>query len=83
MTIFIIYLALKNVGLNNEAKRVKNKYLKTVEHQFELTGCLWEKYDARDGSIINVEYDAPPFMGWTASTYQLFFSQDEKLLKII
>lgn len=82
-TIFIIYLALKNVGLNNEAKRVKNKYLKTVEHQFELTGCLWEKYDARDGSIINVEYDAPPFMGWTASTYQLFFSQDEKLLKII
>ena len=72
---FIIFLAMLNVGAINEAKRVMDKYMATIEKQFKLTGLLWEKYDARDGSIMNVEYDAPPFMGWTASTYQIFATE--------
>ena len=71
-TTFIVFLALLNVGEKENAKRVMDKYMSTIEKQFELTGLLWEKYDARDGSIMNVEYDAPPFMGWTASTYEIF-----------
>ena len=86
-TTYIVYLALLNVGATKETKRVMNKYMSVIEKQFELTGLLWEKYDARDGSIMNVEYDAPPFMGWTASTYQIFATQgmDIKLpyIKII
>ncbi len=71
-TTFIVFLALLNVGDKEDAKRVMDKYMSTIEKQFELTGLLWEKYDAKDGSIMNVEYDAPPFMGWTASTYEIF-----------
>ena len=71
-TTLIVFLALLNVGAIEEAKRVMNKYMSTIEKQFKLTGLLWEKYDARDGSIMNVEYAAPSFMGWTASTYEIF-----------
>lgn len=71
-TTFIVYLALLNVGDKEDAERIMKKYMSTIEKQFEKTGLLWEKYDARDGSIMNVEYDAPPFMGWTASTYEIF-----------
>ena len=45
--------------------------------QFNKTGLLWEKYDARTGDIMNVEYDAPPFSGWAASTYGLFASSKD------
>lgn len=71
-TTFIIFLAMLNIGAKEEAKRTMDKYMSTIEKQFKDTGLLWEKYDARDGSIMNVEYDAPPFMGWTASTYEIF-----------
>lgn len=74
-TTYVIYSALLNVGAKEDADRIAKKYMEVVEKQFEKTGCLWEKYDARDGSIMNVEYDAPPFMGWTASTYQIFATQ--------
>ena len=79
--VLIAYIALQNVGLEKDAERIKKKYLDVVEKQFELTGSLWEKYDARDGTILNAEYNAPPFMGWTAATYQLF-SIENQLIKI-
>ena len=81
-TTYLTYVALKNVGADLEASRVREKYLNVIRKQFELTGKLWEKYDARDGSIMNIEYDAPPFFGWTASTYQLFYQPDNELIKI-
>ncbi len=31
-----------------------------------------KKNNVRDGSIMNIEYDAPSFMGWTSSTYEIF-----------
>lgn len=82
-TTYLTYVALKNVGADLEASRVREKYLNVIRKQFELTGKLWEKYDARDGSIMNIEYDAPPFFGWTASTYQLFYQPDNELIKIL
>lgn len=71
-TAFIAVLALINVGATLDAERIIKKYLSTIEKQFEATSLLWEKYNARDGSIMNIEYDAPSFMGWTASTYEIF-----------
>ena len=75
-TAFIVYLALINVGAFEDAKRIADKYMKTIEKQFDSTGSLWEKYDARNGSIMNIEYSAPKFMGWTAAAYQIFETQD-------
>ena len=75
-TNYIAFLACLNCGLTKEARYTIEKFKNTVKTQFEKTGCLWEKYDGRDGSIMNVEYSAPPFMGWTASTYQIFATFD-------
>ena len=75
-TNYIAFLACLNCGLTKEARYTIEKFKNTVKTQFEKTGCLWEKYDGRDGSIMNVEYNAPPFMGWTASTYQIFATFD-------
>lgn len=74
-TTLIAYAALKNVGAFEEAKRIKEKYMAVIEKQFLKTGRLWEKYNALDGSIMNVEYAAPPFMGWTAAAYQIFANE--------
>ncbi len=76
-TTLMAYLALKNVGALKEAQRIKEKYMETIERQFLKTGRLWEKYNALDGSIMNVEYVAPPFMGWTAAAYQIFANEKE------
>lgn len=76
-TTLIIYKALKNVGAFEEANRIKEKYMAILEEQFKKTGRLWEKYNALDGSIMNVEYAAPPFMGWTAAAYQIFATEKE------
>lgn len=76
-TTLLIYMALKNVGAKAEAKRIKDKYMAAIEKEFEKTGKLWEKYSALDGSIMNVEYAAPPFMGWTAAAYQIFANEKE------
>ena len=82
-TTYLTYVALKIVGADLKASRVREKYLNVIRKQFELTGKLWEKYDARDGSIMNIEYDAPQFFGWTASTYQFFYQPDNELIKIL
>ena len=71
-TTLIVVLSLLNVGAIKDAERIINKYMSVVEKQFKITGLLWEKYDSRDGSIMNAEYDAPPFLGWTAAVYEIF-----------
>lgn len=75
-TTLLAYTALKNCKMDADAERIKQKYMETVEKQFENTNELWEKYDARDGSVMNAEYNAPPFMGWTAAAYQIFAEQE-------
>ena len=75
----IVYASLINVGAFTEANRIKDKFMLTIEDNFKKTGKLWEKYDSRTGEISNVEYNSPPFMGWTAACYQLF-AQNEKII---
>ena len=64
------YMALKNVGLIDDAKRIAQKYVGTIDEDFAKTGRLWEKYDAvRGGMGVSTEYDTPEMMGWTAGVY--------------
>ena len=38
---------MKSVGLVADAKRIAEKYVKTIEDNFKTTGRLWEKYNAK------------------------------------
>lgn len=74
--VYFAYLAFKNLGLKEEAKMVKEKYMNTVETVYQRTGKLYEKYDSLTGDIaVNKEYDTPAMMGWTAGIYD-FLSDD-------
>lgn len=76
----MVYTALKNTGLIDEAKRIAEKYVKNVGDCFEKTGRLWEKYNAVDGGIgQSAEYETPEMMGWTAGVY-VYFSEELKRL---
>lgn len=66
----MMYMALKNVGLIEDAKRIARKYIGTIDEDFAKTGRLWEKYDAvRGGMGVSNEYATPEMMGWTAGVY--------------
>lgn len=81
-TTYIVYRALINVGLNNDADRIAEKYIAAVERNFYETGRIWEKYDASNGQVAKTsEYDTPEMMGWSAAIYR-FFVEREKALKI-
>lgn len=70
---YITYLALRNTGLAEEAKRIASKYVETVDKVFEKTGSLWEKYDSAQGDVAySREYETPKMMGWTAGIYLYF-----------
>ena len=72
----ITYKALKELGLENDAKRIANKYIKTVDNNFIKTGKLWEKYDAVNGEVgQSTEYETPEMMGWTAGVYVYFCNE--------
>ena len=76
----IIYKALKEIGLIDDAKRVAQKYMHTIDEEFKKSGRLWEKYDAvRGGMGVSSEYDTPEMMGWTAGVYVYF---DEELKRL-
>lgn len=76
--VYFAYVGLKRVGLIEEAERIAKKYLNTVEQCFEQTGSLWEKYDAKQGSVsVTQEYETPAMMGWTAGVYR-FLDEDMK-----
>lgn len=68
-----VYFACKGlarIGLEDDARRIAEKYCKTVEKCFDETGLLWEKYDASEGSVSTTqEYETPAMMGWTAGIY--------------
>ena len=77
----IIYKALKELGLYDDAKRIAQKYNKTIDDNFIKTGRLWEKYDAVSGGIgQSAEYETPEMMGWTAGVY-VFFDEELKRFK--
>lgn len=72
---YIAYLALKNTGNYGQAELIRSQYMANVESNFETTGQLWEKYNAKDGTVSKtIEYETPPMMGWTAAIYEFFYS---------
>lgn len=74
--VYFTYIGLRNLGLNEDATRIAKKYIKTVRDNFEKTGELWEKYDARNGSIASTdEYQTPSMLGWTAGVYSFLIKE--------
>lgn len=75
-TTYMVYIALMNVGLKEDARRIAKKYQDAVAINFETTGKIFEKYDARDGSIaVTSEYETPEMMGWSAAIYRVFHEE--------
>lgn len=74
--VYFAYVGVKRIGLVEDANRIAEKYLHTVESCFEQTGALWEKYDAENGSVsVTKEYETPEMMGWTAGVYRFLKEQ--------
>lgn len=77
-TVYIAYLALKNVKAYKEANELKHKYIKTIEKVYKESNQLWEKYDPVNGDIAhNDEYVTPPMLGWTAGVYEYFYMEKD------
>lgn len=78
--VYFAFKALKRLGLYAEAKRIAEKYLHTVEENFQKTGRLWEKYDAVNGGIgQSAEYETPEMMGWTAGVWVYLYQELQSL----
>ena len=74
----LAYMGLKNIGLDDDAKRIASKYVNVAKNIFDETDRLWEKYDALTGKIaVTSEYATMPMMGWTAAAYR-YFVEEEK-----
>ncbi len=66
----IVIQGLRRYGYEDDALRIARKYVDTVDHAFERTGHLWEKYNVVTGDVsASLEYDTPPMMGWSAGVY--------------
>ena len=76
----LMYRALKELGMIEDAKRIAQKYVGTIDADFVKTGRLWEKYDAvRGGMGVSTEYDTPEMMGWTAGVYVYFCEELKRM----
>ena len=64
---------LLKYGYKDKALEIAQKYTALVEHNFEETENLWEKYNVVDGSInVAQENDhkkMPAMLGWSAGVY--------------
>ena len=74
---YIAYVACKNYGYDDLAKKVAETYIKLLDENFAQTGNLWEKYDGLTGKVANADYNAPKMMGWTAGVYMYFCAQSK------
>jgi len=62
--------ALDRYGFKADARRIAEKYVRTVIANYEKTGDLWEKYNVVTGTTEVVdEYKMPRMVGWTAGTF--------------
>lgn len=67
---YVSVAAAINVGDEDAAKRIAEKYIRILDEIFERTGALYEKYDVVTGKIgIGEEYGTPEMLGWTAGIY--------------
>lgn len=66
----ILTEALDKYNYEEDAKRIRSKYVNIVYDVFKSTGTLWEKYNAVEGNInVTEEYKTPPMIGWNAGIY--------------
>lgn len=64
---------LLRYGYEEEAYRIAQKFVAMVEHCYEETGHLWEKYNVVDGNVnVQNEYEMPAMLGWTFGVYVWF-----------
>ena len=62
--------ALDRYGFKDDARRIAEKYVRTVIANYEKTGDLWEKYNVVSGTTEVVdEYKMPRMVGWTAGAF--------------
>jgi len=62
--------ALDRYGYKEDARRMADKYVRTVIRCYAKTKDLWEKYNAVTGTIeVADEYQMPRMMGWTAGVF--------------
>jgi alpha,alpha-trehalase len=55
--------ALTKYNYEEDADRIRSKYVNTVYAVFKSTGTLWEKYNAVEGNVnVKEEYKTPPMM---------------------
>jgi len=74
-TYFAVY-ALQQLGLNEDARRIAQKYVGLVDRVFEKTGRIWEKYDGVKGDVsVTMEYATPHMLGWSAGVYLWLLEQ--------
>ena len=67
---YVSVAAAINVGDEDAAKRIAEKYIRILDEIFAKTGALYEKYDVVTGKIgIGEEYGTPEMLGWTAGIY--------------
>lgn len=72
---YIMIQALDRYGYTQAARRIAQKYVSTVEANFEKTGTLWEKYNVVTGDLnVTNEYEMPVMLGWSAGVY--LFAQE-------
>jgi len=66
----IVSEALSRYHYEDDADRIRSKYVNIVHAVFKSTGTLWEKYNAVDGNAkVKEEYKTPPMIGWNAGIY--------------
>jgi alpha,alpha-trehalase len=67
---WVAFEALDRYGFKEDARRIAEKYVRTVVRNFLKTGDLWEKYNAVEGTTeVKDEYQMPRMMGWTAGVF--------------
>ena len=69
----LVYFSVKafqNSGAEECARRIADKYMNTVAENFEIGGCLYEKYSSVTGKYSNQEYESPKMLGWTAGVFR-------------
>ncbi len=62
--------ALDRYDYRSDARRIAEKYVRTLVANYERTGDLWEKYNAVTGALdVADEYKMPRMIGWTAGAF--------------
>ncbi len=71
---YIAVAAAHRLGLQDDARRLVDKYLLVTEKIFDKTERLWEKFNAKTGDLeVASEYGTPEMLGWSAGTYIAFY----------